>query len=169
MKNFRFGWVHLNTARGPWKKTHEHLTRVHSTYPQPIWSLLEPVKVVLLTLKNAVLLGSNSLKNQKKNCLFIFFSNCAVSLFKNTSKKYSLYVEPVTTALLATALLSMGEGNTDKRKWTRSDTWPSVAGGWEGAVMFKNWQKSYAKKNGDGPLDWPMDQRTHLIESLAHD
>ena len=28
------------------------LTRVHSTYPQPIWSLLEPVKVVLHHFKN---------------------------------------------------------------------------------------------------------------------
>ena len=42
-----FGWWHLKTAQGQGKKTHEHLTKVHSTYPQPIWSLLEPVKVVL--------------------------------------------------------------------------------------------------------------------------
>ena len=34
------------------KKTHEHLTRVHSTYPQPIGSLSEHVKMALYHFKN---------------------------------------------------------------------------------------------------------------------
>ena len=47
-----FGWWHLKTARGQWKKTHEHLIRVHSTYLQQIWSLLAHVKVVLYRFEN---------------------------------------------------------------------------------------------------------------------
>ena len=44
--------VTFENGSEPMEKTHEHLTKVHSTYPQPIWSLLEPVKVVLHHFKN---------------------------------------------------------------------------------------------------------------------
>ena len=61
-----FVWVHLKTARDQLKKTHEHLTRVHSTYPPLIWSLLEHVKVVLYHFK-----GQTSMP---KTAIFAFFA-----------------------------------------------------------------------------------------------
>ena len=43
-------------------------------------------------------------------------------------------------------------------KKTRPDTWPSVAHGWAGAVMLKNWRKSYFYESvTDGPTNGHSD------------
>ena len=79
MKNFNFWLVTFENCSWPMKKKHEHLTRVHSTYPQSIWSLLQPVKVVLFHYKYHTSLP--------KYEIFVFFATKTLLILYVESQK----------------------------------------------------------------------------------